>query len=162
MDAMDTALHELATTHGVATWYRDGQRRRIDVDPDVVRRVLGLLGVGADTPAQVRDALAAARRPNAGRTGTFVVFLAFANAEGDLPELREEIRQLQELFEGFAREGRCELVFRPNATLEQKLASEDELKKIDADVRDIVNEASEFATNDPEPDPAELWTDVYR
>ena len=46
--------------------------------------------------------------------------------------------------------------------LEKKFASEDELKKIDAEVRDIVNEASEFATNDPEPDPAELWTDVYR
>jgi pyruvate dehydrogenase E1 component alpha subunit len=46
--------------------------------------------------------------------------------------------------------------------LEKKLASEDDLKKIDAQVRDIVNEASEFATNDPEPDVAELWTDVYR
>jgi pyruvate dehydrogenase E1 component subunit alpha len=46
--------------------------------------------------------------------------------------------------------------------LVKKLASEDELKKIDAQVRDIVNEAAEFATNDPEPDPAELWTDVYR
>ncbi len=42
------------------------------------------------------------------------------------------------------------------------LASEDELKKIDAEVRDIVNEAAEFATNDREPDPAELWTDVLR
>jgi pyruvate dehydrogenase E1 component alpha subunit len=46
--------------------------------------------------------------------------------------------------------------------LEKKLASEDELKKIDGEVRDIVNQAAEFATNDPEPDPAELWTDVYR
>ena len=46
--------------------------------------------------------------------------------------------------------------------LEKKHASEDELKKIDAQVRDIVNEAAEFATNDPEPDVAELWTDVYR
>jgi len=36
------------------------------------------------------------------------------------------------------------------------------LKKIDASVRDTVNEASEFATNDPEPDPSELWTDVTR
>src|SRR5678809_20801 len=41
--------------------------------------------------------------------------------------------------------------------LETKIASEDELKKIDADVRDIVNQAAEFATNDPEPDVAELW-----
>jgi pyruvate dehydrogenase E1 component alpha subunit len=41
-------------------------------------------------------------------------------------------------------------------------ASEDELKKIDAEARAIVNEASEFATHDAEPDPAELYTDVYR
>ena len=46
--------------------------------------------------------------------------------------------------------------------LETRIASEDELKKIDAEVRDLVNEAAEFATNDPEPDAAELWTDVYR
>src|SRR5205814_6918952 len=46
--------------------------------------------------------------------------------------------------------------------LEKKFASEDELKKLDAEVRDTVNEAAEFATNDPEPDVAELWTDVYR
>jgi pyruvate dehydrogenase E1 component alpha subunit len=45
--------------------------------------------------------------------------------------------------------------------LDKKWASEDELKKIDAAVRAIVNEASEFATHDPEPDPAELYTDVY-
>ncbi|HUZ30740.1 MAG TPA: pyruvate dehydrogenase (acetyl-transferring) E1 component subunit alpha [Xanthobacteraceae bacterium] len=46
--------------------------------------------------------------------------------------------------------------------LAQKWASEEELKKIDASVRAVVNEASEFATNDAEPDPAELYTDVYR
>ncbi|MBV6488281.1 MAG: pyruvate dehydrogenase (acetyl-transferring) E1 component subunit alpha [Pseudorhodoplanes sp.] len=46
--------------------------------------------------------------------------------------------------------------------LKNKAATEDDLKKIDAAVRDIVNEAAEFATNDPEPDPAELYTDVLR
>jgi pyruvate dehydrogenase E1 component alpha subunit len=40
-------------------------------------------------------------------------------------------------------------------------ASEDDLKRIDREVRAIVNEAAEFATNDAEPDVAELWTDVY-
>ena len=40
------------------------------------------------------------------------------------------------------------------------LASEDELKDIDAKVRAIVAEAAEFASNDPEPDPSELWTDI--
>jgi pyruvate dehydrogenase E1 component alpha subunit len=43
-----------------------------------------------------------------------------------------------------------------------KRATEDELKRTDADVRKIVNEASEFATHEPEPDPSELWTDVVR
>jgi len=40
--------------------------------------------------------------------------------------------------------------------------TEDDLKKIDAEVRKIVNESADFAQNDPEPDPAELYTDVYR
>jgi len=39
-------------------------------------------------------------------------------------------------------------------------ATEDELKAIDKEIRGIVNEAAEFAQQAPEPDPAELWTDV--
>src|SRR5215208_1729675 len=38
--------------------------------------------------------------------------------------------------------------------------SEDELKVIDARVREVVNEAAEFATHDPEPDPAELYNNI--
>jgi pyruvate dehydrogenase E1 component alpha subunit len=44
--------------------------------------------------------------------------------------------------------------------LREKHASEDDLKQIDQKVRAIVNEAAEFASNDPEPDPSELWTDI--
>jgi pyruvate dehydrogenase E1 component alpha subunit len=32
------------------------------------------------------------------------------------------------------------------------------LKAIDKEVRNIVTEAADFAQNDPEPDPSELWT----
>jgi pyruvate dehydrogenase E1 component alpha subunit len=46
--------------------------------------------------------------------------------------------------------------------LDKKWANEDDLKKIDASVRATVNEASEFATQDAEPDPSELYTNVYR
>jgi pyruvate dehydrogenase E1 component alpha subunit len=46
--------------------------------------------------------------------------------------------------------------------LDKKWANEDDLKKIDASVRATINAASEFATQDAEPDPAELYTDVYR
>src|ERR1035437_3894536 len=46
--------------------------------------------------------------------------------------------------------------------LEKKFAKEDELKKIDSEVRDLINQAAEFATHDPEPDVSELYADVYR
>ncbi|RAZ88698.1 pyruvate dehydrogenase (acetyl-transferring) E1 component subunit alpha [Mesorhizobium hawassense] len=44
--------------------------------------------------------------------------------------------------------------------LDKKWASEDELKAIDKEVRDIVADAAEFAQHDAEPDPSELWTDI--
>jgi pyruvate dehydrogenase E1 component alpha subunit len=37
---------------------------------------------------------------------------------------------------------------------------EDELKAIDKEIRAIVNEAADFAETSPEPDAAELYTDV--
>ena len=40
--------------------------------------------------------------------------------------------------------------------------SEQDLKAIDAEVREIVNAAADFAQHDPEPEASELWTDVYR
>jgi pyruvate dehydrogenase E1 component alpha subunit len=40
------------------------------------------------------------------------------------------------------------------------LSSDDELKKIDQDVRKIIADAADFATHDPEPDVSELWTDI--
>jgi len=39
---------------------------------------------------------------------------------------------------------------------------EDQLKQIDAEIRSVVTEAAEFAQSDPEPDPSELWTDIYK
>ncbi len=42
-----------------------------------------------------------------------------------------------------------------------KHASEDDLKAIDKEIKQIVNQAADFAKASPEPDPAELWTDIY-
>ena len=44
--------------------------------------------------------------------------------------------------------------------LENGWASEDELKAIDKDVRDIVADSADFAQADPEPDVSELYTDI--
>jgi pyruvate dehydrogenase E1 component alpha subunit len=44
--------------------------------------------------------------------------------------------------------------------LEEELATEDDIKKIDAEVKAIITEAAEYAQQSPEPDPSELYTDV--
>ena len=44
--------------------------------------------------------------------------------------------------------------------IKRKIASADDLKAIDADVRAIVADAAEFAQESPEPDPSELYTDI--
>ena len=44
--------------------------------------------------------------------------------------------------------------------IESKQASEDDLKAIDKEIRDIVGKAADFAQNDPEPDVSELYTDI--
>jgi pyruvate dehydrogenase E1 component alpha subunit len=46
--------------------------------------------------------------------------------------------------------------------LDSGLADENAFKAIDKDIRAVVNEAASFAQDSPEPDPAELFTDVYR
>ena len=45
--------------------------------------------------------------------------------------------------------------------IENKWADEEALKLVDKEVRDVVAAAAEFAQSDPEPDPSELWTDIY-
>jgi pyruvate dehydrogenase E1 component alpha subunit len=46
--------------------------------------------------------------------------------------------------------------------LKAKWASEDDLKAIDKEVREIVADSADFAQSDPEPDPSELYTDILR
>ena len=58
---MDSDLIELATAHGVATSYRNGERKVVEVDEDVVVRILGLLDVDAAEPGSRTAALALAR-----------------------------------------------------------------------------------------------------
>ena len=45
--------------------------------------------------------------------------------------------------------------------IEGGFADEAKLKEFDKQIKDIVTAAAEFAQDSPEPDPQELWTDVY-
>jgi len=46
--------------------------------------------------------------------------------------------------------------------LEEAGVDESELKAIEAEIKDIVNEAAEFAQSSPQLAPEELWTDVLK
>ena len=43
---------------------------------------------------------------------------------------------------------------------ENGMGDEASFKTIDREIKDIINQAAEFAQSSPEPDPSELWTDV--
>jgi pyruvate dehydrogenase E1 component alpha subunit len=45
--------------------------------------------------------------------------------------------------------------------LDKKLADEATLKDLDRDVKAVVSEAADFAQTSPEPDPSELYTEIY-
>ncbi|MCB1442760.1 MAG: pyruvate dehydrogenase (acetyl-transferring) E1 component subunit alpha [Methyloceanibacter sp.] len=64
---------------------------------------------------------------------------------------REEVQDMRQHHDPI------ELVHKRLAELGQ---NDDELKAIDKEIRTIVNEAAQFAQDEPEPDPSELWTDV--
>ena len=66
---------------------------------------------------------------------------------------REEVQKMREEFDPIEQVKR--------RLIDNGVADEDDLKKIDSEIRAIVLEAAEFAQSDPEPDPSELWTDVY-
>ena len=65
---------------------------------------------------------------------------------------REEIQKMREEHDPIEQVRR--------RVLEGRLVSEDDLKKIDGEIRGIVNGAAEFAQGDEEPAESELWTDV--
>jgi pyruvate dehydrogenase E1 component alpha subunit len=44
--------------------------------------------------------------------------------------------------------------------MEEGVADDAALKKLDKEVKDIISDAAEFAQDSPEPDPSELYTDV--
>ena len=46
--------------------------------------------------------------------------------------------------------------------LERGILDADGVKEIDKEIRQIVNEAAEFAQHDPEPDASELMTDIVQ
>ncbi|MDK3072411.1 pyruvate dehydrogenase (acetyl-transferring) E1 component subunit alpha [Sedimentitalea sp. JM2-8] len=66
---------------------------------------------------------------------------------------REEVQKM--------REERDPIEYVRSLLLTGKHATEDDLKAIDRDIKNVVNAAAEFAKDSPEPALDELWTDIY-
>jgi pyruvate dehydrogenase E1 component alpha subunit len=64
---------------------------------------------------------------------------------------REEVQKMRE---------QHDCIETARTTLLELAVTEAELKKIDDEVKVIVQDAADFAQASPEPDEAELWTDV--
>jgi pyruvate dehydrogenase E1 component alpha subunit len=65
---------------------------------------------------------------------------------------REEVQDV--------REHRDPIEMLKKKLFDAKHVTEDDLKKIEAEVREVVNDSAQFAQDSPEPHPDELWTDV--
>ena len=89
---MDDHLVELANAHGVATWYEDGDKRRVDVPADVVAAVLEQLGVAADGPLPpATDELPPTIVLRAGRTRTLPAPATVRTEDGELLDVGTEL-----------------------------------------------------------------------
>jgi pyruvate dehydrogenase E1 component alpha subunit len=64
---------------------------------------------------------------------------------------REEVQSVRE---------KSDPIERPSASSRRSGVKEEDLKTLEAEIRKIVNEAADFAEQTPEPDAAELYTDV--
>lgn len=64
---------------------------------------------------------------------------------------KEEVTEMKE---------RHDPIDRLRKILSERGVSEDEFKEIDRKIKQVVNDSAEFAQQSPEPDAAELWTDV--
>lgn len=106
----------------------------------------------------VREAAAKARKHCAEGKGPFILEMKTYRYRGHSMSdpakyrTREEVDDIRSHHDPI--EGAKEKI------LKAKHATEDDLKKLDKEVKAIVNASADFAKESPEPDPAELWTDV--
>lgn len=80
-------------------------------------------------------------------------FRGHSAADPQVYRTREQIEQLREKHDPIARMRRY--------LVEEKMANDDDLMRIDQEIAQEIQEAIRFADESPLPDPEELWTDVY-
>jgi pyruvate dehydrogenase E1 component alpha subunit len=136
---------------------------RATAQPDFSRR-----GASFDIPGEqvdgmdvrlVRDAAARAMEHARSGEGPYILEMMTYRYRGHSMSDPAKYRSKDEVTSMRAERDPIEQV--KNRILEKRYGTEEALKQIETEIRAIVTEAADFATNDPEPDAAELWTDIY-
>ncbi len=109
--------------------------------------------------AAVRDAAARAAQHARSGEGPYILEMKTYRYRGHSMSDPAKYRTREEVDE--VRKTRDPIDHLQERLIAEGLADEAALKSIDADVKKIVADAAEFARTSPEPDPAELYTDVY-
>jgi pyruvate dehydrogenase E1 component alpha subunit len=112
---------------------------------------------GMDVLAVRRAAGRAVDRARAGE-GPFILEMKTYRYRGHSMSDPAKYRSREEVAEMRDRHDPIDMLKR--RLLERGEASEEDLRRIETDVKEIVNDSAEFAQTCPEPDPSELWTDV--
>lgn len=136
--------------------------RRASATPDLYTRgaafgIPGELVDGMDVTAVQQAAEKAVARCRTGK-GPYILELKTYRYRGHSMSDPAKYRSREEVQK--VKEERDPIDACRKRVLDAKLATEDEIKAIDKEIRDRVNAAAEFAQQSPEPDPAELWTEV--
>ena len=113
---------------------------------------------GMDVLAVRKAGLAAAEHARSGK-GPFILEMKTYRYRGHSMSDPQKYRTREEIDD--VRKNRDPIEHLEDRLQADKLADDDDLKAIDADVKRIVADAAEFARTAPEPDPSELYTDVY-
>ncbi len=112
---------------------------------------------GMDVRAVYRVAKEAVRRARAGEGPTLIEALTYRFRGHSLAD-PDELRSQEEKDFWFARDP---IKMFAKHLIEQELASEKELKEIDKEIQALVDDSVEFAENSPEPNPEDLYRDVF-
>ena len=106
----------------------------------------------------VREAAAKARKHCVEGKGPFILEMKTYRYRGHSMSDPAKYRTREEVDD--MRSQRDPIEAAKKRILEEKWASEDDLKALDKEMKAISAAAAEFAKESPEPDPSELWTDV--
>ena len=119
--------------------------------------ILGELVDGMDVIA-VRDAAAKAVARAREGEGPYILEMKTYRYRGHSMSDPAKYRTREEVQE--MREHHDPIEMLKKKLIDGKHATEEDLKKIEAEVREVVNDSAQFAQDSAEPDPEELWTDV--